>query len=330
MVVVTDLAISDGTTPVDFIVSISAGPDYEVMEPRETDLIGWTEYYDPSSGMYYEPCSDMDTGSPQDDTPDPVKDVVHIGAPNYGPMHYKSSVFFGERIQSARQLLKRYTFYGTYKPDSGTVPAGADHSSLFYLMPTFPAYYGYGANNRELLASGARFNRTGNSFMNYFAMALSGWRGSIRYKIIPSSRDGVTSLQMNRATNYTIPQSWGIAQSIHNGDNTTTNKAASVGAWVIRPNGAAGSIITATGTMNSLEADVPYQWNQRFSPVAFDTTDTTDRSAFGGTLSVNYDIDGSFIRSAQFPTFTAAGEDFSLFGFIGAPVYYRYGTRNPT
>lgn len=328
MVVATDLAISDGVTPVDFIVSMSAGPDYEVMGPRDNPLIGWLPYYDPASGSYYEPCSDMETGSPQDDSPEPVTEIIHIGTPNYTPMDYKSSVYFGERIQSARQLMKRYTFYKAFKPLNAS-SAGSTHSTgAYFIMPSFPAYYGYSANGNELLATGARFNRTGNSFMNYFAMAFAGWRGSVRYKLVASAKREVSQMMVTRATEETIATSWGRAAGTTVLLPASAWEKANSDAWYLQSSGVSGTVLTVNQTMNALEFETPYQQPQRFSPVVLDTT-TSDTSAFGDPLKVVYNTDGSFSSTDQIFSYTAAGEDFSLFGFLGAPLFYVYNLQNP-
>ena len=120
--------------------------------------------------------------------------------------------------------------------------------------------------------------------------------------------------------------------------STSTAPASSYSAYaqkgVVKASGSlAGTAATMNRTMDSLEAEIPYALPIRFSACQGDYLPAGENTIFssypGGNafhLTLNTNTEGAYV---VYDTYVAAGEDFTLFGFVGAPVMFSAPTPSP-
>lgn len=229
------------------------------------------------------------------------------------PAADRSLVYFGERIQSFRQLLRRYTYHSTYLCGTTTAPTTGD---VLWICtnPDFPQYRGYTANPMHRTSTSAPYNYVLPTLLSYLTPAFLGVRGSIRskYKMRCPTQD-VLTMQVSRASSITsTPANTTVALA----QNGQYKFAANIASY---PTCFAGGALTAPEKQPVLEVEFPYYKGQRFdgarcvtgtnanSPLALQPTYHTVHATLTGTSTKTMD------------RYVAVGEDFTLFYFLGAP-----------
>lgn len=320
--VLNELVVSDGSTPVTVIVKVSAADDFELMGPTASEISLISPFtpvaadgfssFDPSEHSFYA-CSDA-AEAPLDDftTEDVDHEVLAPGDLNVTDL--KSLTFYGERVMSIRQLIKRYTWYRCLTPPTTPSTNSVDE----YFLTQFPLFYGATTMGVDTL-NGVSYNVVGVSFITYFARAYGLWRGSVRYKFLPGNGDpsllfavrtpGVTNPDF---TAYEYPQSQ--AQS-------TANR----NAFFRYTDSGSGSAITVTKTMAALEVEVPHQSRSRADLVYADHQAQDNSYKNGHASGTPFSVQ-KYRETAVGVThgFVAAGDDFTFLVWNGAPHLYRY------
>lgn len=233
-------------------------------------------------------------------------------------------VFYGENITSFRQLLKRYNYHST-APIAGDTPSGTYIWNLTYLA--FPYHRGYapGGIYPVTLPFPGEANICKMTLMNLLTPCYTGWRGGIKWKFVHSNpanfpstsqflaqrQYGITSYS-NEVTDA-IAATAGEAAAIFT-DNTTSC--------------AAGASLAHTKIIPSVEVEVPYQDPSRFT-IAKQSDWTSIRFEKTSAVTTGLLLPTSNGSIQKIDTFVAAGEDFQLFFFTGAPILYRV-TTSPT
>nr|ULF99946.1 MAG: hypothetical protein [Marnaviridae sp.] len=235
----------------------------------------------------------------------------------------------GEDVPSFRSCVKRYsqhtllagsTAYNSADPDWAT-------STLFiHKQPAFPYMYGYDTLGVD--RSGVTpCNRCTFTLLNYLSTAYVGWRGSMRWKLVPfkapccswmaeARRCGSNCNYEDNSAGYTytlnpdpIIESRGIREAFQADLN---------GGWD-------GSVATATQHNPVLEFQIPYYNKRRFLVIPEHTaTDSSEGMGWWFRFSVNVDKETTGITSASvvMNTYVAAGDDFSFYFFKGVPRLY--------
>lgn len=188
---------------------------------------------------------------------------------NSKAMKYKH--FFGERVESIKDLCKRFTFYRTmhipFDPDGLDA---ATQQRVTWILTSFPFGAGFDPNGTDLVSVStgtAPFVSVGGSYMNYFASAFSGWRGSTRWKF--ASQADSASLNVIRATGprRDLPVTFRPLNVSENEPLFAAGKAAYDSLFDHAWSGA-GMAMTQCRTMDSLEVEIPYTIPQAFSYTA--------------------------------------------------------------
>jgi len=332
--VVNELVVPDGTTGIKILVSISAGDDFELVNPTHEGMEVFP--YAPIAQSGNDGASfsmfDLEAHSAVEETPDeenaPEGEINMVDVTTGVQIHEdeKPKIFYGERNTSIRQLLKRSC---NWRSIVTQMTVGTDMARCQFLFKAMPAVGGYDTAGADTTAAASKYWYVNNVNINYFKGAYAGWRGSIRWKFLPNG-DNSQSMTVHRAESATQRAAVSNGRTINVTEYipaTTSYTEYAYAGTVFNKESNGGSARTQNRSMDSLEVEIPYALPLRFSlvrgaymPVS---TNTLANSYPGGnafllTTSTSHGTE----TMAAFDTYVSAGEDFTLFGFVGAPVVY--------
>lgn len=333
--VLNDLVVPDAVTPATILVSVSAGDDFELVNPHGGAMqvfpyppvavagprdIWDLEYESQASADEVTP---VEENSPEGENIQEITTNVQIHAPQ------KSLIYYGERIVSIRQLIKRYCLWRTI----GNDPTTAAGERYVYAMKAFPTTGGYDPDAIDTTFVGSTpYWYCQNTYLTYFKYFFAGWRGSIRYKFLPLT--DVQALRVEQTAGESLRKGASTFRPIYTSFlPTSTNpkewaQIAGIGGFY----SASGSAATQNRTMDSLEVEIPYQVPLRFSLTQkkfnADSTNSLENGTPGGSA---FHIVAYTAPTPKFgmDAYVAAGEDFNFFGKVGAPVMYRHSGSGP-
>jgi len=324
--------VSDST--VDINVFISAGKQFELanQRPRNMDTHPVLPPYTAQSlDLTYRAQAaenvEADNSNPED--------VQNIPLMPDGPMtafQHKPMIYFGERFESLRPLMKRYVLYQVYKPmnDTGSYTQWRDWYVGFSRYQ-FPAFAGWSQTGYDTPTGGTeQFNYVRDHYFMYISCFFAGRKGSVRYKAYINGPGATGEILVNRRIEQT---QLGVIHGFNDqgtlADNATRRWTDGHG------NTGTGALVTSQGTMQSIEYEVPFMSRYRFyptrelTPYTFDATINLPLDSVRNQWEMRFvteDVDG---RNSMVTMYTAAGEDYSLSFFVGAPVVYEYPARWP-
>ena len=335
--VVNELVVPDSVTDVKILMSIKAEDDFELMNPTSQGLNAFI--YEPqalTNDMYHnlfkiEPQSSAVEVTPmEENAPEGEMNQLDVTTGILNSVDEKSSIFYGERIKSVRQLLKRYTYYRTFSH-------GRQTGAVFDTNPVrwkiynkaMPAQPGFDPNGPDTTAALTSYTYVGPSYINYFKNAFAGWRGSIRYKYLPTNGT-TTSSSIQRYSNPTYRQIASTLRVLSSVEYTPGTTTADVWAYnnTVSNHSSSGMAVTQNKSQDALEVEIPY-----VLPIRFSSTEGNYNTLASNTLANSYPGGDGYLATfdtsngyLSVNTFVAAGEDFTLFGYLGAPVFYTYST----
>jgi hypothetical protein len=332
LIVVNELVVPDATTDVEVLVSISAGDDFELVNPIGGALeVSPFTPVEPASGSSLEDFSrifSLETQSSVDvvptgeNTPEGEINQVDVTTGVLSDDSEKPLVFYGEKITSIRQLLKRYCHFRLMSQQTSGTTRVLDK----YLLRQMPGMLGYDPNGVDVTGAGVPYCYVNNNYINYYKQCFAGWRGSIRWKFLPVSNceyvyiDRATGAGQRAAVvNYRRTATYPIIA------NQGTAVTAFAGVSAHRASGA-GCAVTPCRTMNALEIEVPYHLPIRFSKTYGEylpVNTNTLTNGYPGGDSFHF-AGASTVNNSQvlFDTYVAGGEDLTFFGFVGAPTLF--------
>jgi hypothetical protein len=328
--VVNELTVPNSTANNDIEVNVfvSAGDDFEVANPDDGDLknLSW---YAPQSGAYIPQAGEGGENVPDSDNTDmenaPMKlEPDETMAAQMTDADHTMDVYYGDPVTSIRQIFKRYCYSRTLTSSTQTGWKVVD-----YIINNFPLMRGFAPDGVDSVTTPTNptdYNFCAMTMMNYYTPGFVCWRGGIKWKY-QLTTDNLTLNSFMLAERVGDPEfSYGFGDTTIPPDNASPSTR--IGFWANNlPGGLAGTQVTAAGHNPCLEVEVPFFTNSRF---LFGKQDT---------LNTNLGVDSFFHRlmwkentSATthncVHSYVAAGEDFTLGFFTGAPVaYYQV---NPT
>jgi hypothetical protein len=329
MYVVNELTVPNSTINNDIEVNvfISAGDDFEVAVPEASNFMNLKLT---AEGITSAPAAEEivphagEDESPTDESKPENVQTVNTMANSVNIQDETNLVFFGESISSFRQLLKRYSVH-SYSP--GPQATAGDIVRYDVLYKSFPYYSGYTSDSvnsvvRVLLGGNYAYGQT--TFLEYVACAYGGWRGSIRWAA------DLTRLQSNNrgpARSTVTRLEDGPAASVSDTTISTSAALSAAQAAFVNENGVTAKTfdgqILCTNVVNPIvNWECPYYKNERFvpgkrkAPISSGYTKDT-----GWSLSVHTTTQAGMSEEGV-PLMCAAGEDFSCFFFLGAPIMY--------
>jgi len=311
--------VNELTTPnsavnndIEINVFISAGDDFEVFIPN-----------DHIKRYVYKPQMGEEVVSESQNTQEPSAPQHTVDDYLIGSKFQEENlnlVFTGESIKSFRTLLKRYNLHSAIGDGTtGSRVINLQRNMFPYLRGNVP-----GAVNTT--AALAPYNYCNTVMLHWVRNCFSGWRGSIRWKMLPFSgfldaKYAVTRLKQS-GNSYTFlntpPAIFGSMSDAGYlvSDNTFT------------ANGLNGMAYQNSDVNPALEFEVPYYSNTRFMH-GKSTNYTTNADFFnGGSTSSRlecFDIDIHVPNKTTgdwMALYCAAGEDFQCYFWTACPRLY--------
>lgn len=223
-------------------------------------------------------------------------------------------VYFGERILSFRELLKRYNMHSQFVIANSSATVPAIWAPVFSDMPV---YYGYNNYALHSPTAAGSFSYVSNTLLHYLMPAYVAVRGGLRSKYIAntSTLGALGSLTVQRMppnTNPTLPSTV-TAQPI-----TTQNNFAR--AAINNADCVAGAVTTIAAQQPNLEIELPY-----YKPVRFDPARSVQQSTSGRVQSPFYNTHEVELKLSPgvspviLTRYIGVAEDFGLFWFQGCP-----------
>lgn len=290
---------------------VSAGEDYELANP--TDEILQNLEFEPQGDIYEPQSGDgEEVVAEEDNIPESPVGIVPIGTTESDSSPH-THVFFGESFKSIRSLLKRYCYHMSLFPGS---------NRIYYFESNFPVEPGQSVSPRHATAVGSLpadtpYNYTSMTYLNYFTPAYAGWRGGLRSKYywpIDTSTSANPTLSIRRSPK---PINQVICGNLSSGSPTTESE------WnhylQNRLKVGAGHDVTYSGVDGAVEVEFPFYSPKRFAPA---------RKFLDGSAGSSEDYKGNDFghmiathgtTNQPIHRYVAAGDDFSLFFFVGWP-----------
>jgi len=314
---------SDVDNDIQVNVYISAGDDFEVFVPDDhfqKFVLKPQSGIEPQSGNEIVPES-QDTEEPSA----PEQSMSDILGPGIQNTQHINKVFAGETIVSFRTLLKRYNLW---RREKTTEMGTTNFTRVSTTKNMFPFYRGNVSGAIEMRYLNKPYNYVNTVMLHWVAAAFSGWRGSIRYKLmfdkcnqdtpqnhssrIYISREGVYP---PGETSYTRELSPYVS---HNNDAHISGLVLAGNMSTTGVNG----MLYATDSINStVEFEVPYYSQYRFTPgKLIDYTNATSTGNWSPNWKMEANVHSSGISSVDYHV--AAGEDFQVYFFTGLPRMY--------
>lgn len=218
-------------------------------------------------------------------------------------------VYFGEKITSFRQLLKRYMFHSSYVYLTGSATNPIVHTSN---IPDFPQYRGYSVTAIHTPTAPGKYNYMNGTLLHYLTPAFFAVRGSHRSKYYArsSNESDITHFALTRGTG----SSYSTASTTV---PITSVSTYAKGATTLMRGTFNGAAFTAVQKQPVLEVEFPYYKQERFN-YAKNVSHGATGVAIGNSIhTVRMTTTGTTTKYLD--RYISVGEDFSLFWFQGAP-----------
>lgn len=306
-------------------VFVSMGDDFEVFVPDDHfQSLVW-DRLEPQSGEIFSPQSG-DVADPTEHTVGEEDKPLQSESETLGmgtlETKHLNAVFTGEAITSFRQMLKRFNLHTclvAYNGSAGGITAIGRN-------PAFPYLRGYVENAVDSTALGDNYNYCNTVMLHWVTLMFQGYRGSIRWKIIPRGKLTVNApmLQVQRAlldneagSNYRAGFAvWDIVGQTQSRFLTVVDDSTEPGFPISGKtfSGGKGAMIY-NGYINPVaEFEVPYYNRERFTPGKHQGfSEVTVSNSF------DYNITCTSDQKVAYESWCAAGEDFQTYFFTGLP-----------
>lgn len=304
LTVPTDIVNND----VQVLVTVRAGPDFEVLAPDSTNL-DYLSLLEPQSGTTE---GDAQTSEGEPNKSNTTLSIAHIGhCPELLAIHD------GDPVTSFRQILKRYNLVRTITQPNN------NYGLASYTTSDFPHYkgrttYGVDLMPAELGGVPQPYNSVRTTLLHYVTPAFCCRRGGLRRMY---TFPKVTAEWLNAAS---------VTRRLRNTPEgrTYTNVPTAVSdANALRalfqtqlPSGLSGTASTDVALADHLTVELPYHNNRRFSPARRVNWKTPAIGLTSHTLQLYH---RQTVDSRHYiQDHVGVAEDFQLHFFIGAPVYF--------
>jgi len=325
------------------VVSVAAGPDFEVAAPTNRPLsrFRFRTHGDvdapvalladvPEEGEIVPQSAELPVSAvpTQDATTfeatehaDTLADMSSLTSPT-------NMVFMGESIRSFRTLLKRFCMteivHITNAAGSVTVAKAIQRSS-FPLEPGYTPYYSASSSAVPRIASGKPYVYGFMTPLRFISAGFVGWRGSVRWKITTAAAsENCCGYYMGpqTITRYSGCTPFNIMEPV--GD-----KSANTGLqnWYVGLDEYANAQEGAQVVVHSVEPivafEVPFYTSRRFLPSrSLAHFDSDPETTYKPCWKLSYETTAAADVFHDHQLYCAAGEDFTLGMFIGAPIVY--------
>lgn len=220
---------------------------------------------------------------------------------------HSTSVYFGEKLSSFRQLIKRFAYLGPMFAPAATA------GDALYELSDFPAARGFYILGLDTDGTN-RVNNVYTTIMTYLAPAFIASRGGIRRKYLYNSTVASPPgyMTVSRSDPGAVIPSKGMAADV------TTNSYLFSKNRVANQIGSAlyGAALTSITQQPILEVELPYYKNERFDTARW----PSGAAGIGGQGTLRHRLNVRQPAGTHFlDVYVAGAEDFTLIGFQGCP-----------
>lgn len=326
--VVNELTTPNSAVPYDIAINVfvSAGYGFEVAGPTN-EYVGRMRVTEPlfvARDEFLPESSELMVEMPDSIPTNPQ--LIDSMAETIDSNDAANLVYFGERVSSFRQLLKRYNLVEIAPAaDPPAVPAGTQ-SNLEIHRYNLPLVSGYYPNSTtassvvEVVNGGRKYVYGFNNILNYTTLAFAGWKGGVRYFIDASTTvaTGTSTTTVDRLQDPVFPSN--TLQEV--GDQILVGPKGNIYNSFRGSSGMSGTAMQATNVNPTLSFEVPYYSRYRFAPAkrmtTFDVAGANDPDPFQNGWV--YRLKGpAHDEGASLYIYASAAEDFTTFFFLGCP-----------
>jgi hypothetical protein len=320
--VLNDLRSPTNLGPVDILVFVSAGDDFELTTPTDYQLKQFS-MLESQSGLIAQSGVEAEC-----DMYDPLQSnnqLSFVGTADVSSAEQKPTIFFGEKVVSFRALLKRYNHYRNWAYDQ-QAGVNLNYVSMTLTEGFKPYTRGHGANSPDVSTLGT-YSYVNDILLNYLMPAYVGYRGGLRKKYTFLNHTGVHHVWYRRETDAAMAVGVNY-RSVSNGGDTIS---LAVRRGMGEETGLGGGIIQPLTNSPYLEVEVPFYTGKRF---AFARTMGKDNTR-DMTSTLKTVLELTHIQPTATPPYgiireyLATAEDFALFYFVSAPPLYYNGIPTP-
>jgi hypothetical protein len=305
--VLNDLATPNSTVNNDVVVNVFiSAVDLEVRDPQPLVNRGTSYAWTVQAG---EDAVASHTDGSEDVGAGPATADHNLG--NAPEDDHIALVYFGERIENFRQILRRYNFHST----AVFTNVNTDPALWTMVQSDVPPVFGY--NNQTLHTSGAnKFNYVNYTLLDYLMPAFCCMRGGMRSKYVVSAPTGAIQTAVVRRSTPLATLSVPTAPTTI---ATTTQSAYAKAAIAARSSLTIGAAATPVSRQPVLEVEHPY-----YKPCRFDEAKSAkqNRGAYQSPFFNTHALDITTSPSTDkvvVDRYTSVAEDFSLMWFQGCP-----------
>lgn len=317
-VYVVNEMVTPAVTPTNDIfinVYVSSCDDMEFAVPRDTEL---------NQLFVFSNQSGLETIS--ENCPDYSPDVEPIMS--CAVVDHYNDVFFGERIKSFRNCIKRYNFHSTVIATNDGVTT---NSIIQFTSTDFPLHGGYDPQGvfPYNSTSALRLNPVHQTLISYLSTAFLAQRGGMRWKV---RLNGDKLHDSSDITVWRSDREHVIWEQLTYSDEPST--LTPLQAMLTRLNRVpiswTGTVKTIAKYGPALEYELPYYNNRRFStPRLLNNTSASNASYTKNCHTLMFDV--VYETTASYvDRYVAAAEDFTLIFFLSVPIMYRYTIAVPS
>jgi hypothetical protein len=349
MYVVNELTTPNSVVNNSIIINVfvSAGPDFEVFNPTSGALDSFT-YFPPvgasalaavreeGPALKDPPTKEEELLTPQAGLPHPdAMDTDELDAPqqeqssnmgNITSPEGLNCIYFGDPIVSFRQCLKRYSYSRSYSFDNVT------RSWHQWFLPTYPFYRGTAPGAIDAAVGASSYNYNKMTLMNYLIPGYVCKRGAVRWRYFHDRPPGSTGNLGIIARRASDNGSYSYQNSLVTDANLSLSQKAR-DAYIKMPNTWSGVVVQCMSLNPVLSAEMPFYSQYRFLPARVANVGASTAfnvGAIGNLFHAIYITAGATgvgLVGNRLDSYCAAGDDFSLHMFIGAPRIFQL-TRN--
>lgn len=306
---------SDANADISLNIFVSAGDDMEFANPTAhviDELVTFPTL--PGPLTYTSQSAEQDSPAAEDTTEPsrPVQDAdVSAMAADVPEVSHISDVCFGEKITTIRSLLKRFT-----ASQICGVPTGMN--ILTQNRSDFPYYRGHATDAIHTSVSGP-YNYVRNTPLNHLAVAFAGWRGGLRwkYQVVGTSANPNTPALMTATRQPFSGFSYAETSTAFPAKTSISTRAS----WIKDlAGGYEGQAATAVSVNPCLEVEYPYHHPYRFCHAK-----TNELNSYPNIEDYGSHILRVASASGDYSVveYVAVADDFSLFFYLGPPVFYK-------
>lgn len=311
--ILNELTVPNSTinNDIEINVFVSAGDDFEVFVPEDKFA---NFVFKPQSGE-----EESDLPNTSEPSAPMQMESMKLG-PDTTQHDLMNKVYTGECITSFRQMLKRYNLHTTIGFQT------TDEETIQLRSCMFPFLRGNVSGAINTTGAAASYNYCNTVLLHWVTNCYSGWRGSIRYKLIPKHlRNSSGSLnraaveRTNELSGYQLRSQASVDLSVPSaaGWSSVVANTAGLPAPGKPPFGYQGMALQTEVVNDCLEFEVPFYAVERFHPGKQENWTTITNVPF-----FDLTIDGEGSLNTGFDLYCATGEDFQTYFWTGCPPMY--------